>query len=145
MRYAASSPFRFTFRLPSCRLVGRQHLAHIGLGYAKLARDQRWFDARLECCTNRIDLPTRQRNRQFPLPPVVRSRGTFRYRFLGLNACGRSAAPLRLFEGRGNEFAQTVMDFMATSEGLALAKAFMKIRSVPVRRRIVELIEGIVG
>ena len=34
---------------------------------------------------------------------------------------------------------------MATSEGLALAKAFMKIRSVPVRRRIVELIEGIVG
>ena len=38
-----------------------------------------------------------------------------------------------------------VTDFMATSEGLALAKAFMKIRSVPVRRRIVELIEGIVG
>ena len=39
----------------------------------------------------------------------------------------------------------TVMDFMSTSEGLALAKAFMKIRSMPVRRRIVELVEGIVG
>ena len=39
----------------------------------------------------------------------------------------------------------TIMDFMATSEGLALAKAFMKIRSMPLRRRIVELVEGIVG
>ena len=39
----------------------------------------------------------------------------------------------------------TVMDFMSTSEGLALAKAFMKIRSMPVRRRIVELVEGIGG
>jgi transcriptional regulator with XRE-family HTH domain len=38
-----------------------------------------------------------------------------------------------------------VMDFMATSEGLALAKAVMKIRSMPLRRRIVELVEGIVG
>jgi hypothetical protein len=37
----------------------------------------------------------------------------------------------------------TVMDFMSTSEGLALAKAFMKIRSMPMRRRIVELVEGI--
>jgi transcriptional regulator with XRE-family HTH domain len=39
----------------------------------------------------------------------------------------------------------TIMDFMATSEGLALAKAFMKIRSMPMRRRIVELVEGIGG
>jgi transcriptional regulator with XRE-family HTH domain len=39
----------------------------------------------------------------------------------------------------------TIMDFMATSEGLALAKAFMKIRSMPLRRRIVELVEGIGG
>ena len=37
----------------------------------------------------------------------------------------------------------TVMDFMSTSEGLALAKAFMKIRSMPMRRRIVELVEEI--
>ena len=38
-----------------------------------------------------------------------------------------------------------VMDFMATSEGLALAKAFMRIRSTPLRRRIVELVGEIVG
>jgi hypothetical protein len=37
----------------------------------------------------------------------------------------------------------TIMDFMSTSEGLALAKAFMRIRSMPMRRRIVELVEGI--
>src|SRR5258705_12861839 len=39
----------------------------------------------------------------------------------------------------------TIADFMGTSEGLALAKAFMRIGSMPVRRRIVELVEGIVG
>jgi transcriptional regulator with XRE-family HTH domain len=39
----------------------------------------------------------------------------------------------------------TIMEFMTTSEGLALAKAFMKIHSMPVRRRIVELVEGIGG
>jgi transcriptional regulator with XRE-family HTH domain len=38
-----------------------------------------------------------------------------------------------------------VMDFMTTSEGLALAKAFMKIRSMPMRRRIIDLVEEIVG
>jgi transcriptional regulator with XRE-family HTH domain len=39
----------------------------------------------------------------------------------------------------------TIMDFMSTSGGLALAKAFMRIRSTPLRRRIVELVEGIGG
>jgi transcriptional regulator with XRE-family HTH domain len=39
----------------------------------------------------------------------------------------------------------TVMDFMATSEGLALAKAFMRITNMKVRRRIVDLVEEIVG
>jgi transcriptional regulator with XRE-family HTH domain len=39
----------------------------------------------------------------------------------------------------------TVMDFMATSEGLALAKAFMRINNMKVRRRIVDLVEEIVG
>jgi hypothetical protein len=39
----------------------------------------------------------------------------------------------------------TVMQFMSTSEGFALAKAFMRIRSTPLRRRIVELVEGIGG
>jgi transcriptional regulator with XRE-family HTH domain len=34
-------------------------------------------------------------------------------------------------------------DFMATSEGLALAKAFMQISSVQLRRRIVNLVERV--
>jgi transcriptional regulator with XRE-family HTH domain len=37
----------------------------------------------------------------------------------------------------------TIMDFMTTSEGLALAKAFMRIRSTPLRRRIIDLVEEI--
>jgi hypothetical protein len=36
------------------------------------------------------------------------------------------------------------MDFMATSEGLALAKTFMRIGNKQVRRRIVDLVEEIV-
>ena len=39
----------------------------------------------------------------------------------------------------------TIMDFLSTSGGLALAKAFMRIRSMPVRRRIVDLVEAIAG
>ena len=38
-----------------------------------------------------------------------------------------------------------VMDFMTTSEGLALAKAFMRIRNGQMRRRIIDLVEEIVG
>jgi transcriptional regulator with XRE-family HTH domain len=38
-----------------------------------------------------------------------------------------------------------VMNFIATSDGLALAKAFMKIRNTQMRRRIVALVEDIVG
>jgi transcriptional regulator with XRE-family HTH domain len=38
-----------------------------------------------------------------------------------------------------------VSDFLASSEGLALTKAFMKIDDVKVRRRIVDLVEAIVG
>jgi transcriptional regulator with XRE-family HTH domain len=37
----------------------------------------------------------------------------------------------------------TVMDFMSTSEGLALARVFMRIRSTPLRRRIIDLVEEI--
>jgi transcriptional regulator with XRE-family HTH domain len=39
----------------------------------------------------------------------------------------------------------TVMDFIATSEGLALAKSFMRISNMQVRHRIVDLVEEIVG
>jgi transcriptional regulator with XRE-family HTH domain len=36
-----------------------------------------------------------------------------------------------------------VSDFLATSDGLALTKAFMKVKDPKVRRRIVELVESI--
>ena len=38
-----------------------------------------------------------------------------------------------------------VADFLATSDGLALTKAFMKIKNSKLRRRIVELVEQITG
>jgi transcriptional regulator with XRE-family HTH domain len=37
-----------------------------------------------------------------------------------------------------------VSDFLATSDGLALTKAFMKIKDLKVRRRIVDLVESMV-
>jgi transcriptional regulator with XRE-family HTH domain len=38
-----------------------------------------------------------------------------------------------------------VSDFLATSEGLALTKAFMRIADAKLRRRIVDLVEQIAG
>src|SRR3954451_12650579 len=38
-----------------------------------------------------------------------------------------------------------VSDFLATSEGLALTKAFMRIKEPKLRRRIVDLVEQIAG
>jgi transcriptional regulator with XRE-family HTH domain len=38
-----------------------------------------------------------------------------------------------------------VSDFLATSDGLSLTKAFMKIKSSKLRRRIVDLVEQIAG
>ena len=38
-----------------------------------------------------------------------------------------------------------VADFLATSDGLALTKAFMRIADVKMRRRIVDLVEQIAG
>jgi transcriptional regulator with XRE-family HTH domain len=38
-----------------------------------------------------------------------------------------------------------VADFLATSDGLALTKAFMRIRDAKLRRRIVDLVEHIAG
>jgi transcriptional regulator with XRE-family HTH domain len=38
-----------------------------------------------------------------------------------------------------------VSDFLATSEGLALSQAFMRIRDPSLRRRIVDLVQGIAG
>jgi transcriptional regulator with XRE-family HTH domain len=38
-----------------------------------------------------------------------------------------------------------VADFLATADGLALTKAFMRIKDARLRRRIVNLVEGIPG
>lgn len=38
-----------------------------------------------------------------------------------------------------------VSDFLATSEGLALSKAFMKVTDPKIRRRIVDLVEAMVA
>jgi transcriptional regulator with XRE-family HTH domain len=38
-----------------------------------------------------------------------------------------------------------VSDFLATSDGLALTKSFMKIKNAKLRRRIVDLVEEIAG
>jgi transcriptional regulator with XRE-family HTH domain len=38
-----------------------------------------------------------------------------------------------------------VSDFLATSDGLALTKAFMQIKNTKLRRRIVELVEAVAG
>jgi hypothetical protein len=38
-----------------------------------------------------------------------------------------------------------VSDFLATSEGLALTKAFMRIKEPKLRRRIVDLVKEIAG
>jgi hypothetical protein len=43
--------------------VDRKRLAYIGLGNSKLARNQRWFDARFKCSTHGIGLAPRQRDR----------------------------------------------------------------------------------
>ena len=38
-----------------------------------------------------------------------------------------------------------VADFLATSDGLSLTKAFMRIKNGKLRRRIVDLVEQIAG
>jgi transcriptional regulator with XRE-family HTH domain len=50
--------------------------------------------------------------------------------------------------GRGDGMGEApspayVSDFLATSDGLALTKAFMKIKSAKLRRRVVDLVEQI--
>ena len=55
-----------------------------------------------------------------------------------------------LGENAATGFAETgnpafVSDFLATAEGLALSKAFMKISDPKLRRRIVDLVEAMVA
>lgn len=52
--------------------------------------------------------------------------------------------------GGGGGFSESsspayVSDFLATSDGLALTKAFMRIKDAKVRRRIVDLVEAMVA
>lgn len=57
-------------------------------------------------------------------------------------------APSAQTHGRGDSDAPSpayVSDFLATSDGLALTKAFMRIDDAKLRRRIVDLVEHIAG
>jgi transcriptional regulator with XRE-family HTH domain len=57
-------------------------------------------------------------------------------------------APQLTGKSKGNGEAPSsayVFDFLATTEGLALTKAFMRIKDIRIRRRIVELVEKIAG
>ena len=58
-------------------------------------------------------------------------------------------APRAAHNGKGNGLGEApspayVSDFLATSDGLSLTKAFMRIKSGKPRRRIVDLVEHIV-
>ncbi|MGB7037625.1 MAG: helix-turn-helix transcriptional regulator [Xanthobacteraceae bacterium] len=59
-------------------------------------------------------------------------------------------APSAITSGRHEGMAEApspayVSDFLATSDGLALTKAFMRIEDSKLRRRIVDLVEQIAG
>jgi transcriptional regulator with XRE-family HTH domain len=55
-------------------------------------------------------------------------------------------APSQRSERTGEAPSPTyVSDFLATSEGLALTKAFVRIKDAKLRRRIVDLVEQIAG
>ena len=59
-------------------------------------------------------------------------------------------APANLNGPRSDDLSEApspayVSDFLATSDGLALTKAFMRIADVKLRRRIVDLVEQIAG
>jgi transcriptional regulator with XRE-family HTH domain len=56
--------------------------------------------------------------------------------------------PTQPMDGKGWSEAPSpayVSDFLATSDGLALTKAFMRIKSSKLRRRVVDLVEEIAG
>src|SRR5215467_11399583 len=93
----------------------RQHLAHIGLGDPELSRYAGRCDSRLEGCSHRIDLASRQRDIGFFwLPPFGRFfrccccccmiRGTLLCAHMGCRSnyrrtCERPAATLQLMAG----------------------------------------------
>jgi transcriptional regulator with XRE-family HTH domain len=52
-------------------------------------------------------------------------------------------APTAEGSGMAEEGAAFMMDFMSTSEGLELSRAFTRIRSTKVRRKVVELVRAL--
>jgi transcriptional regulator with XRE-family HTH domain len=59
---------------------------------------------------------------------------------------GAPAAPGQLVDGMSEAPSPAyVSDFLATSDGLALTKAFMRLKDAKLRRRIVDLVEQMAG
>jgi transcriptional regulator with XRE-family HTH domain len=58
---------------------------------------------------------------------------------------GAPALPGRLGPGSDGPAPADVSNFLTTSEGLALTQAFMRIKDASLRRRIVDLVQGIAG
>jgi transcriptional regulator with XRE-family HTH domain len=58
---------------------------------------------------------------------------------------GAPALPGRLGPGSDGPAPVDVSNFLTTSEGLALTQAFMRIKDASLRRRIVDLVQGIAG
>src|SRR4051794_35283078 len=59
---------------------------------------------------------------------------------------GAPAAPGQLVDGMAEAPSPAyVSDFLATSDGLALTKAFMRLKDAKLRRRIVDLVEQMAG
>lgn len=62
--------------------------------------------------------------------------------FEGAPDLGNTPSPVGMNEAPSPAY---VSDFLATSDGLALTKAFMRIHDAKLRRRIVDLVEHIAG
>jgi transcriptional regulator with XRE-family HTH domain len=62
--------------------------------------------------------------------------------FEGAPDLGNSPSPTGMNDAPSPAY---VSDFLATSDGLALTKAFMRIHDAKLRRRIVDLVEHIAG
>jgi transcriptional regulator with XRE-family HTH domain len=58
---------------------------------------------------------------------------------------GAPALPNQTDEAQEAPSPAFVSDFLATADGLALTKAFMRVKEVKLRRRIVDLVEEIAG
>ena len=85
--------------------------------------------------TNRIGASRLQQIAQILQVPVS-------FFFEGAPDLGMTPSPDGMSEAPSPTY---VSDFLATSDGLALTKAFMRIRDSKLRRRIVDLVEHIAG